>query len=251
MIKTRAGFRDSAARRSGPLPEDGGAHPTVEEWIAYRCGQVPEADERPLQRHLAECRECVALLLDLESFLRPPRPEAVGISEFEVAAARRAVLAAVRRVATRRRWYVPATLAASLLVGGLGLSIRSAVEHRRTVEELTQPQANVPILDLWPDPATRGGWQSVAAEVPAEADSFILILNLADPAEYPDYEVELVDPEGEEIWRRRGFRMSAIGSNFTVSLSRHFLPPGEHAIRLHGVDGKRRVLLEEYPIRIP
>lgn len=49
-------------------------HPMPEELVAYRSGELSEAEEERLGDHLAICRDCAALLLDLADFgnLKPP-----------------------------------------------------------------------------------------------------------------------------------------------------------------------------------
>ncbi|MCP4660022.1 MAG: hypothetical protein GY856_31860 [bacterium] len=255
MSETTADFRGSFATLVEATREQSATHPDLDRWMAYRGGKLPAEEQARLQRHLAGCRECVALVLDLEAFSRPEESDRAGISEFEVAAAWRAVRSAISAdVRTERRWHVPTTLAASLLVAALGLSTWLAVEHRtatelrRRVAELSQPQINVPIEDLWPDTATRGGLQP-AVEVLTAARSFTLLLNLPEPREFPDYQVEILDSEGTEIWSSTGLEVSSFG-NFTLGIPRGFLPAGEYGVRICGLDGERNVPLQDYAVQI-
>lgn len=49
-------------------------HATPEHLVAYRAGELAEAAQERLRDHLAVCRDCAALLLDLADFgnLEPP-----------------------------------------------------------------------------------------------------------------------------------------------------------------------------------
>ncbi len=254
VSKTSTDFRASVATQVAAAWEESAAHPSVDRWIAYRGGALPE-EERHLQQHLMGCRECVALVLDLEAFSRPQPTDRAGISEFEVAAAWRAVRSAIDRDLKRERWHIPATLAATFFVAALGLSTWTAFEHRtvaqlrRTLSELAQPQINVPIRDLYPDTTTRSGSPRLATEVPAVARSFTLVLNLPEPQEFPAYQVEIFDSAGTAVWTGRGLEMSPYGT-FTLGLTHDFLPAGEHRVLLYGLDGDRRVLIQPYTVEI-
>ena len=87
----------------------------------YMDGDLPVAEARALERHLAECEACRTALAELKTVLlrlsSDPVTPADQPTEREWARIRRAILP------SRRRWLVPAALAASLLglaaVGGL------------------------------------------------------------------------------------------------------------------------------------
>ncbi|HEY4596436.1 MAG TPA: zf-HC2 domain-containing protein, partial [Thermoanaerobaculia bacterium] len=48
-----------------------GEHPDTEVLAAYQARELPPAEERRVQDHLALCRECALLLLDLEELDDP------------------------------------------------------------------------------------------------------------------------------------------------------------------------------------
>lgn len=248
-------FRASLATQVEAGCEASKTHPSVDRWIAYRDGALAAEEEKQLQQHLMGCRECVTLVLDLDAFLLPEAMDRSGISDFEVVAAWRAVRSAIDWDVEKKRWHIPAILAASLVVAALGLSTWTALEHRsvtelrRLVTELSQPQINVPIRDLYPDTATRSGSPPLATEVPDQTRFITLILNLPEPREFPEFQVEIIDSAGTAIWRGRGLEMSPYGT-FTLGLARDFLPTGEHRILLFGLDGDRRVLIQPYAVQI-
>jgi hypothetical protein len=62
-----------ARRRQGR-----GAHPDVETLTAYHAGELPTAAVDEVQEHLAVCRHCTGLLLDLPAFLETPGAPALA-----------------------------------------------------------------------------------------------------------------------------------------------------------------------------
>jgi hypothetical protein len=56
-----------ARRRQGQ-----GAHPSLQQLTAYHAGELGPAAEDEIQEHLAVCRHCTGLLLDLPAFLETP-----------------------------------------------------------------------------------------------------------------------------------------------------------------------------------
>jgi hypothetical protein len=123
---------------------------------------------------------------------------------------------------------------------------------RQTVDELSQPQLNVPIADLYPRELIReqgrpSTIQTIA--VPSSANLFTLILNVGERPSYPAYALEIVDQQGQPIWSGDGLQKSP-EENFTVTLSRRLFPAGQYRLRLYGLRGDRRQMVEEYAVRI-
>ncbi|MCP4654279.1 MAG: hypothetical protein GY856_02550 [bacterium] len=246
-------FRESLealARKKAPS----GPHPSAEELSAYRSGQLSEGDESRLLGHLVGCRDCVDQLLLLEPWAGS---EASGedsdkLVDFEAFLAWREMQARIREMELRqrvRRWRIPAAMAASLLVAALGVSGTMAVQNRALVAELTRPQPNAPVEDLRTNRGRSGGTSApTTVEVPAEANSFTLILSVAQ--EYPDYEVQILDSAGREVfWSSREVEIDSWGAG-TLGLSRHFLEAGAYRVRLWGLGGDQPELIEDYPLEI-
>lgn len=243
---------------SGP---DTGGHLDPEEIAAYHAGELPPEDERRVQDHFVACRECADLLLDLDGLadpgfgadadLPPNAAEAVwaGVREEirhdEPARSAKVLPMAPRRVHPPRMWQA---LAAALLIATVGLSFYVA-SLRRTVDELSQPQVNAPVLDLYPEGHAGRGTATEAPEVPPEARLFTVILSPADRGSWTDYEAEISNANGV-VWTARGLRRNAFGS-FSLTLSRRALSTGEHRIRLFGLAGEERKLIGEYVLQIP
>lgn len=234
-----------------------GPHPGVEEWIAYHGRRLGPAEEDRLRSHLVTCPECVMLLLDVEAFANPQGEEAPKVSEFESVAAWRCFLSHLRsqgvgaQRSPARPWTHRLAIAASLFVGVVGLSAwmsgqRLNGDLQARLDELSVPQANPVIVDLYQDPAVRSGGES-ATEVPAELAS-TLVLHLSEPREFSDFEVDILDAEAEAVvWSSRGLVLDGDFLTVTLALPKGSLPSGEYRIRLYGVGTGEKVLLADYP----
>jgi hypothetical protein len=244
----------------------GSGHPDAEMLAAYHARELPEEAERRVQDHLLVCRECAALLLDLEELGDPDFgrdveiPAGTGEALWErlrheirdepatTAAPAGTIPFPPQRRTASPRWL--SALAAALLVAVIGLSAWVA-SLRRTVEDLSRPEINAPVLDLVPrgvGPRDEGA--PPEAEVPSGARMFTLILSPVRRGELQDYEVEIAPAGGTVVWRERGIRPNVYGS-FSLTVPRRALGTGEHRLRLFGIgsDGSRE-LLGEYALRI-
>ncbi|HET9227480.1 MAG TPA: hypothetical protein VFR31_12490, partial [Thermoanaerobaculia bacterium] len=201
--------------------------------------------------HLVACRECAALLADLEGLGDPDFgadeeiPEDFGEKVWEGVRKEVRQENVVRFPERRSRpWLQP--LAATLLISTLALS--GWVAHlRNQVKELSNPQLNAPILDLYPG-STRGEGPAVQT-VPADARLFTLVLNRAGRGPtFEDYELEILDGQAV-VLQEGGLKPNPYGS-FSVTLSKDLLGPGDFRVRLVGIDSGQRQTIEEYALRI-
>ncbi len=241
---------------------DLGAHPTPEELVAYRAGELSDAEGGRLQEHLVLCPECLELFLDSQCFRDPAFGTGRLTSETEVAAAwkgmRREAAPKAGATVLRGRFRrfpgpssppVPYALAAALLIAVLALSLWVA-SLRQTLGELSRPRLNTPLHDVFPTSFVRGDDDDVSAVgVPADAAFFTLILNSAMAPSHAEYRVGIVGSDGTEVWSAPGLEIDPAGS-FTLTLPRRFLDPGEYRIRLYALAGGERELIEEYPVRL-
>lgn len=130
-------------------------------------------------------------------------------------------------------------------------------ELRQRVDQLAQsppaasrPEINVPIIDLDPRGSLRGqGGGAKTVQVPASAGLFTCVLNVSGQPSFPDYVLEVRDRHGKLVWRGQGLRRSPYNT-FTVALPRSLFPAGQYQLRLYGLRGQRRELVEEYVVRI-
>lgn len=236
-------------------------HPDPERLAAYhsgRAGELSPEEEGRIQDHLALCRECAALLLDLDSLADPDfgagadlsGKEAVWRSLQEEMAPPIAPSARVvplrRPVRSSPRWLQ--ALAASLLVATLGLSFWVASLRR----ELSTLDANAPVLDLYSGTARGEGSPAPVVTIPAGGRSFILIPNAASHRRYERYRFEILRGRGGTVWEGDIERNPPPLDNFnSVSVPRRAVEPGDYRFRLFGRSGDREELIEEYAFRVP
>lgn len=231
-------------------------HLDPDELAAYHAGELPPEAESRVQDHLVACRECAGLLLDLDGLGDP----GFGRDEALPAGAADAIWEGVRErlgreeaqvipLAARPAREIPPrsprwlqALAASLLVAALGLSFWAASLYR-TVEELSRPQGNAPVLDLRSLTARGEGDPPPAVEVPADARLFTVILHPPRQTLQDEYRVEIARAGGGTVWSEGGLRPNPFGS-LSLILARRDLGSGEFRIRLFGAGPESTVQKE-------
>lgn len=236
-------------------------HPDADEIVAYHEGTLSAGDAQRIQDHLVACRECAALVVDLEGLKDPEFGADEDLPDETPELVWKNVRQQMRReegpsnvVSLRGRMRAPdlpawvRPLAAMLVISTLALSGWVAY-LRGQVRELSSPQLNAPILDLYPAGSTRGEGAAVQT-VPPDARLFTVVLSPAGRPAFEEYELEIVDAEGREIRRDGGLKPNSYGS-FSATLSRDLLGPGDFRVRLVGIDsGGGRQTVEEYALRI-
>jgi hypothetical protein len=246
-------------------------HPAIDELAAYGAGELAAAEQARVEDHLVACAHCLELLLDRGRLADPrfggerrftPDEQAEA---WQALRARLAADAAAPPEAPRRghppvhprrrlgRWLgspgAAWALAASLLVVVAGLSLR-AWRLERTVEDLSRPQLNAPVVDLFPASPLRGEEeQGTVVELSGASRFFTLILSPKGAPDFAGYRVEILDAGGGVAWSGKGLEPDRHGS-FTLILHRRFLGPGEHRVRLYGLRGETRQLIEEFRLRV-
>lgn len=230
------------------------SHPEPDVLAAYHAGELTEPEERRLQDHLVSCPECAALLLDLDGLsdpgfgagsLAPADQEALWKSlqseiRKEEAPVPLAPVVPLRRRAASARWLQ--ALAAALLAATIGLSVWVA-SLRRTVAELSLPQANALVLDL--DAGTaRGEGEARPWVIPRDVRLFTLILSPPGPRS-TRYRVAMERAGGGKVWSGE-LVPNEVGS-LSLILSRHGIAPGDYRVRLLGPGGEP---VAEYALRL-
>jgi hypothetical protein len=142
------------------------------------------------------------------------------------------------------RWTRALTaLAAALLVATIGLSVWVA-SLRRTVDELSRPQVNAPVIDLYSGTVRSEGVTAVRV-IPRGARVFTLILNPVAARRVKEYRIEVVRADGSRAWSAAGLAPNAYGS-LSLTLTRRALGAGDFRIRLYGEES----LIAEYALRV-
>jgi hypothetical protein len=124
-------------------------------------------------------------------------------------------------------------------------------ELRQPGGQSSRPELNVPIIDLEPGGSARGGSEGSAKtlDIPSGAASFTLILNVTGQPAHKNYALDITSQSGSTVWQGQGLKRSPYNT-FTVSLPRRLLPGGRYQIRLYGLTGNQRQLVEEYAVLI-
>jgi hypothetical protein len=246
------GLRPELAAAVKPdLEQAGPGHPHADELIAYKLGHQTEEQASKLQEHLLTCRECVELLLDMETFVTAESPSADEPSSFERAAGWRSLWLALRRPSRSTGWL----LAASIVLSVAGLSSWALVERNTAAElgleivRLSLPQPDVPIVDLYPESSQRGPSAApTPVTVPPGATYVTAVLALPDPPAASRFEAEIEDSAGRTLWTGT-VRISEHGT-FRLGLPTRLFDDGEILIHLAAVDGDSRRRIETYPLSV-
>lgn len=236
-----------------------GPHLEPEEIAAYHDGQLSSEDERRVQDHLVACRECSELLLDLEGLADPEfgageaLPEGAGEQVWEgIRKETRKEIRSPNVVPFRReprndtpRWL--RSIAAMLLLTTLALSGWVATLRGR-VKELSSPQANTAVLDLYPTSSVRGEGAGPAAQpVPEEAGMATVILRAPGLRRFDGYGIEILRADGSVAWHEDGLKPTY--SSFSLSLTRDWLDEAGLRLRLVGIGAKgERQTIGEYAL---
>jgi len=214
-------------RRNLRDPEE---HPSPEALTAYQANELSQEEDERIQSHLAQCRHCTEMLLELEEFLQPAAVEAAPAADFEVAADWRRLRSRMHR--SRRQ--LAYAMAAVLLLAVVGLSIYTL-----------SPGPERRFQTLEPLNSTRGPAEAIeAVELP-------VTLVLRSPAEssYPEYRAELRDDHGVVIRQLSPLRESR-PFEVEVPLGRRDLNPGEYRVKLLGVKGREVEPVGEYVFKV-
>ena len=242
---------NSPSAPPGPVAEKREGHPPLEDLILYGEGRLqPEAADA-LREHLSHCPQCVALVLDRQAFDDSVPLESEGVSDFERAAAWRALQT---RLPRRSAWRWQIAVAAAVLAAVLGLSTlehqrRSIEELRATVTELSSPQANTPIFDLRPGAALRSTTVSTEKLLVPEGSSFTLILNLLQAAPKGPFTARLL-AAGDVVSKVEGLQPDEFDT-LTLMIPRDLLIPGSYTVEVWSpADLDAKTPLETYSIEV-
>ncbi len=217
-------LRDLAARyRLLTTRPDRTGCPPADELVAAALGESGRRARRRLAAHVRACSDCA--------------------EELRAVAAAAPLDAAPERIL--RRWL---PLVASGALAALLLTWNLFLWRGRLGPP--EPAVNVPIFDLDPGGMTRGAEATERNfEVASDVELVTLILNLGEEPAHAGYALELADSGDVLVWQGTGLERSPYDT-FTVVLPRAMLAPGRYRLRLFGLDGHRRVLLEEYAFRL-
>jgi anti-sigma factor RsiW len=122
---------------------------------------------------------------------------------------------------------------------------------RAQVKELTAPQINIPVLEVYPQELAQRGTPATAnqLQVPPHAQVITLILNSQSKTEARSYSLEILAAQNRVVANSQGLVRHATG-DYTVSVPTRLLPSGRYTFNVYGwVDGTR-VKVESYQIQV-
>lgn len=244
------------------------SHPTPQELAAYHAGELPPEAEARILDHLAICRECSDLLLDLSGFadLKPPAgmPELTDqqveqdwqalrkrMGQGEERKERTAEVVPIRSAGpapkSERTFPVWLPVAASLLAvlgfsfGLYQSSLVAKLERRFDERNLPWSPAAVS-LD---NETVRSGEQQDVKRITSEGGA---ILSL-----YPDSEVTFPAYEAEIVGRAtvKATPPREEGLPIALVIPPRYLEPGRtYEIQLYGISGSERTGVGRYQIQV-
>jgi hypothetical protein len=113
-----------------------------------------------------------------------------------------------------------------------------------------QGQANVVALDVFPTSIYRSeSANENQLNIPRNANSATLILNLASTAQFPRYSIELINANGAKVWQNNNLKRYS-ANDFTINLPAHLLQNGGYIINIYGIENGKRTKTESYQIKI-
>lgn len=254
-----------------------GDPPTDDELLAFSRGELQEEEAsriRELLCYYPELARALAMPFPSPEEIRPGDPDflpnEVLEQDWAVIEARLAeeppVPALVAATPSKRlRWFdlsalLPSplwrwrlsTAAALGLASVLGLlALQAWTDMERLTRELAEPRLNPEHRLLLPDGAR--GAEETPMTLPAEAESFLLSLAVADHPPYPAYRVRIVEVNGKsekEIWNAAMPRPD--GNVFEIWAPRAFLKSrAPHRLDLYGVRDDQPHRLAAYTIQLP
>lgn len=205
-------------------------HPSPETLTAYQSNELsPDEDER-IQGHLAACRHCTEMLLELEEFLRPVEVGVAPAADFEAAVDWRKLRSRMRGPKRRRLTY---TMAAVFFLAVVGLSI------------YTLSRGPEKFKTLEPRGSTRGPAEAIeVVELPVT-----LVLRSSARSHYPEYRAEFLDEHDRPI-RELSHLQESRPFEVEVPLGRRDLDTGKCRVRLLGVKDRGADPVGEYVFKV-
>jgi hypothetical protein len=126
---------------------------------------------------------------------------------------------------------------------------RQSLELRSALDRASEPQVNVPIVNLEPAGGLRGEGAVLTPVVPRQAQTVTLVLHVAEDRPGRAHAVEIRDARRRAIWEGAGLVKTDYGA-FTVSVPLRLLPAGDYEVRLLATDRGQSTPIETYAFRV-
>lgn len=250
------------------------AHPTPEKLAAYHADELSETEDLEIQRHLAICSECPALLIDLEDLFEP-RQRDLGLSDTGVASAWRDLRSRIGgdgstggpRAAARTPWWAwfSAAMRSPVLASGLAvLCVGLTVSLIQLRENDARPVANLAVVELISNRTRSGGVEERSrerVELVDENDGIELIMELQrlTAQKFERFTVRILDERGDQVGddfaaslRKppRDLDPGQAPPRISAILRRKALDPGLYTVKVFGRGAEHSEPLETFPIEV-
>lgn len=232
---------------------ESGEHPGRETLGAFAYGELAASEQEQVELHLAACRECTDLVLELRGLGVENEPGA-GLAPEALTAEVDAVVARAfppAPLAARRR---PASglvlgLAAAFFLAavGLGLWALSLASESSRLKAALEPQPGAAVVDLYPASfLLRGEEGPQHIHLPREARwATVLLTPPASTPPFATYRLVVGDASGKPLWQ--GAVEPGESGSFALLLPSR-LARGEVRFRLLGAREGAESLIEEYRV---
>jgi hypothetical protein len=224
-------------------------HPASGVLSAYAAKKLPSDKELEVQEHLVACQRCRNLILDFASFMETPLDEPrEEVATPPIAAELQEQLSPPITVMSRRikkepLWQIILPIAACValvvLTWALMGASRSNKRLRAQIADLQAPRVGMTSVRL---EAVRGAALPISSSKITDLEIFT-----SSSTRFPLYDIELAEEDGRVFWSRS---VEKEDGNLHLFLMPGFPKPGLYRIRLFGVQGAERALLESYSVRI-
>ncbi|HEX5760095.1 MAG TPA: hypothetical protein VF121_12970 [Thermoanaerobaculia bacterium] len=229
-----------------------GEHPAAERLAAYAGEELEAAAAERLRDHLALCRECSRLVLELRAFsTSAPAPDAPELAPAEVEREwerlRRRVGGGGGRPAARPRAaapWLPWAVAASLLVATLGVTTWGASLQRR-LREQALPRGDAELLDDFPTSGSREPERTVRRGAP-----LLVVVDPPVPRGVALFKWEIVSARDARVPLWQGPAQRSRDGRFALQLPADFLAAGHYTLWLSGAGPRGRIELAEVALRV-
>jgi hypothetical protein len=257
--------RELSRLASAALRRQGGAHPPAAELVAYAAGELQPAAAEAMLEHLAVCRLCTRLVVNLPAFdaAQPQEPDAAA-SDPETMDAWQELLRRLQpgtgpagalveesaidaepgeQMRASHPLRVDYALAACLAACLIGFPLWIALHGRSPVPPRIVP-VNATERPLGPTQHPAAPPKALSLDAEAAA----LVLYLRAPQADMRVRVEIQDAAGKTSHPAAA---AAIGPQVVLVLLTHEqLPPGDYRLLIFGGEAHPQQLLGDYPLRI-
>ena len=219
------------------------AHPSPEELVAYRSGDLSDGEEEQIQAHLVDCEECAALLLGWVEFESPEHGETVAPSELEAAWQKQSELLFPPERSRGFSWWASRLVAAGLVCAVAWMTFE--------VRSLRRQLADVYTSDLPRVIAQESGERNLfKKDLPdlhlEEGRPAIVILLLQESRGFLALKADIYSKSGSILSTREN--LSTSDDLVLLALDPSSLPEGELKIILSGLRHESYEPIGEYSL---